>query len=162
MQADIDSRQNKEDIGRLYVSNDAGSMVPLSALVTVKPQIGARTINHYNLFRSASINGAASEGYSSSQAIAAMDGLAKETLPRGYNYEWTGNAYQEIKAGNVAPILFALAVIFAFLFLAAQYESFVMPSWCCWRCHWQFLERWWRNGCAVTTTTSMARLGWSC
>lgn len=127
LQADVDARQAEEDIGRLYVRNDSGGMVPLSALVTVHPEIGARTINHYNLFRSTTINGAAGQGYSSSQAIAAMDSLAKQVLPQGYTYEWTGNAYQELKAGNVAPILFALAVIFAFLFLAAQYESFVMP-----------------------------------
>ncbi|MEM9105631.1 MAG: efflux RND transporter permease subunit, partial [Pseudomonadota bacterium] len=127
IQADMSARQAEEDIGRVYVRNDSGTMVPLSALVTVVPEVGARTINHYNLFRSTSINGAAADGYSSSQAIAAMESLARETLPRGYNYEWTGNAYQEIKAGNVAPILFALAVIFAFLFLAAQYESFAMP-----------------------------------
>ena len=127
LQADVEARQAEEDIGRLYVRNDKGSMVPLSALVKVQPQIGARSINHYNLFRSTSISGAAGAGHSSSQAIAAMDTLAKQTLPRGYTYEWTGNAYQEIKAGNVAPILFALAVVFAFLFLAAQYESFVMP-----------------------------------
>ncbi|MEM6463158.1 MAG: multidrug efflux RND transporter permease subunit [Pseudomonadota bacterium] len=127
LQADTDARQAEEDIGRIYVRNTSGDMVPLSALVTLEPQIGARTINHYNLFRSATINGAAGQGYSSSQAIAAMEQLAAEILPRGYNFEWTGNAYQEIKAGNVAPVLFALAVIFAFLFLAAQYESFVMP-----------------------------------
>lgn len=127
LQADVDARQAEEDIGRLYVRNDQGSMVPLSALVTLQPQIGARSINHYNLFRSTSISGAAGVGHSSSQAITAMENLAKQTLPRGYTFEWTGNAYQEIKAGNVAPILFALAVVFAFLFLAAQYESFVMP-----------------------------------
>lgn len=127
LQADVDARQAEEDIGRLYVRNDNGKMVPLSALVQVRPQIGARTVNHYNLFRSTSISGAAGEGHSSSQAITAMNTLAKQTLPRGYTYEWTGNAYQETKAGNVAPILFALAVVFAFLFLAAQYESFVMP-----------------------------------
>ena len=127
LQADVDARQAEEDIGRLYVRNDSGGMVPLSALVTVHPEIGARTINHYNLFRSTSINGAPGQGYSSSQAITAMDSLSKQVLPQGYTYEWTGNAYQELKAGNVVPILFALAVIFAFLFLAAQYESFVMP-----------------------------------
>lgn len=127
LQADTDARLAEKDIGRLYVRNDSDGMVPLSALVTVRPDIGARTINHYNLFRSTSINGGPGQGYSSSQAIAAMNNLSKQILPQGYSFEWTGNAYQEIKAGNVAPILFALAVVFAFLFLAAQYESFVMP-----------------------------------
>lgn len=127
LQAEVDARQAEEDIGGLYVRNDDGGMVPLSTLVNIRPTIGARTINHYNLFRSASVNGAAGAGYSSSQAIDAMSNLANETLPRGYSFEWTGNAYQEIKTGNAAPILFALAVLFAFLFMAAQYESFIMP-----------------------------------
>jgi hydrophobe/amphiphile efflux-1 (HAE1) family protein len=127
LQAEVDARKAEEDIGGLYVRNDVGGMVPLSALVKIHPTIGARTINHYNLFRSASVNGAAGAGYSSSQAIDAMTNLATETLPRGYSFEWTGNAYQEIKTGNAAPILFALAVFFAFLFMAAQYESFIMP-----------------------------------
>ncbi|MEM1362207.1 MAG: multidrug efflux RND transporter permease subunit [Pseudomonadota bacterium] len=127
LQADLSARRFEDDIGRLYVRNDSDEMVPLSALVTIKPEIGARTINHYNLFRSTTINGAAAAGYSSSQAITAMEELAQQILPTGYTFEWTGNAYQEIKAGNVAPILFALAVVFAFLFLAAQYESFLMP-----------------------------------
>ncbi len=127
LQADVDARKAEEDVGRIYVSNDDGDMVPLSALVTLRPEIGARTINHYNLFRSTAINGAPGDGYSSSQAIAAMERLAEQILPQGYSYEWTGNAYQEIKAGNVAPIIFALAVVFAFLFLAAQYESWIMP-----------------------------------
>ncbi|MEP3277480.1 MAG: multidrug efflux RND transporter permease subunit [Stappiaceae bacterium] len=127
LQADIDARQAEEDIGRLYVRNASGAMVPLSTLVSVQPRIGARTINHYNLFRSTSINGAPGEGYSSSQAITSLTSLATQSLPQGYSFEWTGNAYQELKAGNVAPVLFALAIVFAFLFLAAQYESFVMP-----------------------------------
>ncbi len=127
LQADVDARQAEENVGQLYVSNEDGDMVPLSTLLTLKPELGARTINHYNLFRSTTINGAPGDGYSSSQAIAAMEEVAKQVLPRGYTYEWTGNAYQEIQAGNVAPIIFALAVLFAFLFLAAQYESWIMP-----------------------------------
>ncbi|MEM8728731.1 MAG: efflux RND transporter permease subunit, partial [Pseudomonadota bacterium] len=127
LQADVAARQAEEDIGRIYVRNSTDDMVPLSALVTLRPEVGARTISHYNLFRSTSINGAAAEGYSSSQALAALESLADQTLPRGYTYEWTGNAYQELKAGNAAPILFGLAVVFAFLFLAAQYESFLLP-----------------------------------
>ncbi len=127
LQADTDYRAVEEDIGRIYVSNDQGGMVPLSALVTLEPRIGARTINHYNLFRSADIEGGAGEGFSSSQAIQAMEELAAEILPSDMGYEWTGNAYQELKAGNVAPLVFALALVFVFLFLAAQYESWIMP-----------------------------------
>ncbi|MEM7171521.1 MAG: multidrug efflux RND transporter permease subunit [Pseudomonadota bacterium] len=127
LQADAHARAVKEDIGKIYVRNDQGGMVPLSALATVEAQIGARTINHYNLFRSASIDGGQAPGFSSSQAIAAMEELADEILPETMGYEWTGNAYQQLKAGNVAPLVFALALLFVFLFLAAQYESWIMP-----------------------------------
>ena len=127
LQADTDARQTEENIGQLYVRNESGDMVPLSALVTLYPEVGTRTIYHYNLFRAMDISGSPASGYSSSEAIAAMERVAEQTLPRGYTYEWTGNAYQELQAGNVAPLIFALAVVFAFLFMAAQYESWVMP-----------------------------------
>jgi HAE1 family hydrophobic/amphiphilic exporter-1 len=102
-------------------------MVPLSTLVTLHAEVGARNINHYNLFRSATINGGAAPGYSSDQAIGAMEALAAEVLPETMGFEWTGTAYQQIKAGNVAPYIFALALVFVFLLLAAQYESWTMP-----------------------------------
>jgi HAE1 family hydrophobic/amphiphilic exporter-1 len=102
-------------------------MVPLSTLVKVRPAVGPQTITHYNLFRTAEIDGAAAPGFSSGQAIEAMQRLAKEVLPEGMGYEWTGLAYQELKAGHQAPIIFALALACVFLFLAAQYESWLMP-----------------------------------
>ena len=127
LQAEGKNRKQIEDVSQIYVRNGAGDMVPLSSVVTVKPQVGARTIDHYNLYRSAAIMGAAAPGYSSNQAIQAMEDVADEVLPNNMGYEWTGTAYQQIKAGNVAPYIFGLALVFVFLFLAAQYESWTMP-----------------------------------
>ncbi len=127
MQADEDARSSRDDINRLYVRTSGGQMVPLSTLVDVRSVVGPQTITHYNLYRSAEIDGQAATGFSSGQAIKAMEVLAGEILPDGMGYEWTGIAYQEIKAGNLAPFIFALALVFVFLFLAALYESWIMP-----------------------------------
>lgn len=127
LQATEDFRSAPEDIGRLYVRTSAGDMVPLSALIKVRPVVGPQDITHYNLYRSAEIVGSAAPGVSSGEAIEAMERLAAETLPEGMGYEWTGIAYQELQSGHQAPLLFALALVVVFLFLAAQYESWSMP-----------------------------------
>jgi multidrug efflux pump subunit AcrB len=127
VQAKEDSRIDKTDISRLYVRSNAGQMVPLSALVQVNEIKGVQTVSHYNLYRAIEIDGSAAPGYSSGQAIKAMEEIADSILPEGYSYEWTGIAYQEIKAGALAGLVFLLAIVFVFLFLSAQYESFTMP-----------------------------------
>lgn len=127
VQAEGEVRRSQEDISRLYVRNRAGEMVPLGTLVSIRPQLGSRLISHYNLYRSAAINGHAAPGYSSGQAIAAMETLADRLLPEGYGYEWTGIVYQALKSQHQAPLIFAMALIFVFLFLAALYESWSMP-----------------------------------
>jgi len=127
LQAEADARATTEDISKIYVRNASGDMIPLSGLVTLHSEVGARNITHYNLFRSAAINGEPSPGYSSAQAIEAMEAVAAEVLANTMGFQWTGNAYQEIEAGNVLPYIFALALVFVFLFLAAQYESWSMP-----------------------------------
>ena len=127
LQAEKDYRAKREDISKLYVRASDGSMVPLSALVKVKQIRGVQSIKHYNLFRTVSLYGGNAPGYSTGQAIKAMEALSDENLNKQYGYDWTGTAYQEIKAGGMAPYIFSLALIFAFLFLAAQYESWVMP-----------------------------------
>jgi hydrophobe/amphiphile efflux-1 (HAE1) family protein len=127
LQATEDFRSSPEDIGRLYVRTSAGDMVPLSALIQVRPVVGPQSISHYNLYRSAEINGSAAPGVSAGRAIEAMEQLAAQTLPKGLGYEWTGIAFQELQSGQQAPLLFGLALIFVFLFLAAQYESWSMP-----------------------------------
>jgi HAE1 family hydrophobic/amphiphilic exporter-1 len=127
MQAEPGSRASAGDITRLYVRNSAGGMVPLSTLGTLKPTVGPEFISHYNAYGAALINGSPAPGFSSSQAIAAMQRVAASVLPADYAYEWTGITYQELKAGSVAILVFGGAMVFVFLFLAAQYESFSMP-----------------------------------
>ncbi|MCF8142617.1 MAG: multidrug efflux RND transporter permease subunit [Deltaproteobacteria bacterium] len=127
IQAEDEYRAKREDIAKLYVRAADGSMVPLSALIKVKQIRGVQSIKHYNLYRTVSLYGGNAPGYSSGQAIEAMEALSAKHLTSQYGYEWTGTAYQEIKAGGMAPYIFTLALIFAFLFLAAQYESWVMP-----------------------------------
>ena len=127
IQAEDSYRAKISDISRLYVRGETGGMVPLSTLINVEPIVGPETITHYNLYRSAEIDGDSAPGYSSGQAIKAMEELAEEILPEGMSYEWSGVSYQEIKAGNLAPLIFALSLVFVFLFLAALYESWAMP-----------------------------------
>jgi HAE1 family hydrophobic/amphiphilic exporter-1 len=127
VQAEKDARSDPTDLSRLYVRNNVGRMVPLSTLGSLQRTIGPDIVPHYNLYNTAKINGAAAPGYSSGQAIAAMQRAAANSLPRDFGYEWTGITYQELKAGSVAVIVFSLALVFVFLFLAAQYESWAMP-----------------------------------
>jgi hydrophobe/amphiphile efflux-1 (HAE1) family protein len=127
MQADDKARANSTGLSRLYVRNDGGGMVPLSTLGQLRPTVGPEFVSHYNIYGSALINGVPAEGYSSAQAIAAMQRAAATALPADFGYEWTGITYQQLKAGAVAGIVFTLAMVFVFLFLAAQYESWSMP-----------------------------------
>lgn len=127
VQADKQFRSNPQDIGRLYVRSAKGEMIPISNLVKITWTTGAQVINHYNLFRSIEINGTVAFGYSSGQAIKAMERLAAEVLPQTMGFEWSGISLEEISSGGQAPIIFGLGLIFVFLILAAQYENFVDP-----------------------------------
>ncbi len=127
LQADEDARATEGDIGRLRVRNQDGEMIELDAFITTKPMVGPYNIPHYNMYRSVAVNGANAPGYSSGQAIETMEELADTALPEGFGFEWTGLTYQQLKAGNVAPIAFGLSLAFVFLVLAALYESWVMP-----------------------------------
>lgn len=127
IQADAQFRSNPSDIGNLYVRSETGEMIPLDTLVSVSPTTGPQTINHYNLFRSIEINGSPAPGYSSGQAIAAMERVANEVLPNSMDFEWSGISLEELESGGQAPIIFGLGIIFVFLVLAAQYENFVDP-----------------------------------
>jgi HAE1 family hydrophobic/amphiphilic exporter-1 len=127
IQADKDARAGAADISRLYVRNASGGMVPLSTLGKLVPIVGPETVPHYNNNASALINGGAAPGFSSGQAVAAMERAAATALPKDFGYEWTGITYQELKAGSIASIVFGLAMVFVFLILAAQYESWAMP-----------------------------------
>ncbi|WP_158815330.1 efflux RND transporter permease subunit [Methylocapsa sp. S129] len=127
MQADKDARASATDISRLYVRNATGGMVPLNTLGQLRPIVGPETVPHYNNYGSALINGAAAPGFSSGQAVAAMQRAAATALPNDFGYEWTGITFQELKAGSIATVVFGLAIVFVFLILAAQYESWTMP-----------------------------------
>jgi len=127
LQADKDARATPSDLSRLYVRNATGGMVPLSTLGSLRAIAGPETVPHYNNYASALINGGAAPGYSSGQAVAAMERAAAAVLPRDFAFEWTGITFQELKAGSIATIVFALAIVFVFLILAAQYESWSMP-----------------------------------
>ncbi len=133
LQAEPAFRATPADVSRLYVrslpgpNGQAPQMVPLSTLVTVKPTTGPDTISHYNLYRAAEIAGDTAPGVSSGQAIQIMEELARQHLPAGMSYEWTGLAFQEKEAGSWAGIVFALSALFVFLVLAAQYESWLVP-----------------------------------
>jgi hydrophobe/amphiphile efflux-1 (HAE1) family protein len=127
IQAEKGSRSDIGDISHFYVRNSGGGMVPLGTLGQLRPIVGPEFISHYNIYGSALINGGPAQGFSSGQAIAAMQRAAAAALPSDFGFEWTGITYQELKAGSVAGIVFALALVFVFLFLAAQYESWSMP-----------------------------------
>jgi HAE1 family hydrophobic/amphiphilic exporter-1 len=127
MQADSDHRSSMDDLQRFHVRSSSGEMIPLSTLVTHEQIFEPDVAWRYNMYRSAVIQGQPAPGYSSGDAIAAMERVAAEVLPQGYQYEWTGMAYQEVLAGNQAIFAFALALIFIYLFMVAQYESWTIP-----------------------------------
>jgi multidrug efflux pump len=126
-QADSNFRLKPEDIGNLKTRNSSGEMVPLSTLVTVNDITGPDRVVRYNLFPAADISGSPAPGFSSGQAITLMEGILKDTLPPDMSYEWTDLTYQEILAGNTTLYIFPLCVLFVFLTLAAQYESWSLP-----------------------------------
>ncbi len=126
-QADAPYRLETEDIARLRTRSNSGAMVPLGSLTTFRTVAGPEFVSRYNLFPAAELNGNTGNGASTGQAIAAMERLSQETLPRGYSFEWTGLYYQQILAGDTAIYIFPLCVLFVFLTLAAMYESWSLP-----------------------------------
>ena len=126
VQADKQFRSEAKNMNQFYVRSDSGAMVPLDNLISVTQTTTPQVISHYNLFRSAEIDGSAAPGYSSGQAIAAMEDLAKK-MPQGFTYSWTGLSLEELQAGGTSLILFGLGTLVIYLTLSAQYESFVLP-----------------------------------
>ena len=127
VQADKQFRSHPQDIGQYYVRSDPGAMIPLDNLVSITQTSAPQVINHYNLFRSSEIDGSAAPGFSSGQAINAMQQLSAKTLPQGYTYEWSGISLEELASGSTTLILFGLGTLVVYLTLSAQYESFVLP-----------------------------------
>jgi hydrophobe/amphiphile efflux-1 (HAE1) family protein len=127
IQAEKEFRSDKSDIDKLFVKNQEGKMVPMSALIKVNEQLGPQNIAHYNLYRSIQINGSAAPGHSSGEAMAAMEEIADRVLPSAYGYDWSGMSFQEKLAGNGQVIVFVFVALVVFLVLAAQYESWILP-----------------------------------
>src|ERR1700741_1133700 len=127
LQGEGNERMKADDIKGYYVRNNDGTMVPLSALLTTKPITGPEYTNRFNLFRAAQVIGNAAPGYSSGQALAALDEVARTTLPPEMGYDWADLSYQETKASGSATTSFALSLVFVFLILAALYESWSLP-----------------------------------
>ncbi|TDO25137.1 efflux RND transporter permease subunit [Sediminibacterium goheungense] len=126
-QADSSYRSSIEQLGNYYVRNNQGGMIPVSSLVTTTVIENPALINHFNLYRSIDINGTPKPGFSSGQAIQAIQELAAKELPAGYGFEFTGMSREEIKAGGSSTYIFGISIVFVFLFLAALYESWSIP-----------------------------------
>jgi hydrophobe/amphiphile efflux-1 (HAE1) family protein len=127
VQGDALDRSDVSDIWRIYIRNSTGQMVPIRSIASAKIVTGPQVITRYNNYRSVTVNGSPAPGVSSGTAIAAMADISSKTLPSGYGFEWTGTAYQEQQASGQTGIILGLAVLFAYLFLVALYESWVIP-----------------------------------
>lgn len=120
-------RSKPQDILKLYVKNDRNEMIPVSSFMTLERTYGPEQLTRYNMYTSALINGEPAPGYSSGDAIKATEEVAREVLPRGYSYEWSGVSREEIKSGGQAITIFLICLFFVYLLLAAQYESYLIP-----------------------------------
>src|SRR5438046_3477360 len=127
VQAWPEFRRMPEDLSNLFVKNDKGEMVPYSSFMKIKKRQGLNEITRYNLYPSATIQGAPAPGYSSGQALKAIQEVAAEILPHGYGLGWEGLAYDESRKGNEAVYVFLIVVAFVYLVLVGQYESFLLP-----------------------------------
>lgn len=127
VQADAASRMTTEALRNYYAKNQTGAMVPLGTLTDIQPSVGPGIISLYNLYPSSNLNGIAAQGYSSGQAIATLETLAKQILPSGISFEWTSTAYQEKVAGKTSYLIFLLSLVLVYLILAGQYENWLTP-----------------------------------
>jgi HAE1 family hydrophobic/amphiphilic exporter-1 len=127
MQSEKPFRGSVDDIYKIYVKNSAGEMTPLSTIAQAYLDVGPRTLTRYNNYRAISINGGAAPGRGAGEAITAMQDVSAQTLPKGYTFDWTGQALEQIQSAGQTPIVLSLAVLFAYLFLVALYESWTVP-----------------------------------
>ncbi|MDJ1495254.1 efflux RND transporter permease subunit [Cytophagaceae bacterium DM2B3-1] len=127
VQAAPEYRRLPSDIMEMYVKNDHGEMVPFSAFMKIKKKQGANEINHYNMYNTAAVRGAPAKGYSSGEAIKAVQEVAAKTLPHGFDIDWAALSYDEVRRGNEAVVIFVIVLVFVYFVLAAQYESFIIP-----------------------------------
>ena len=127
MQADFAYRTDPESFKSIFVRNNKGEMVPANTIVTLRKAMGPEVVNRYNLYNAIAVNATPADGYSTGEAMQAMEATAAEHLPGNYSYEWTGMSLEERKSGNETILIFALSIIFVYFLLAAQYESYVLP-----------------------------------
>lgn len=127
VQALPEYRAHPDDLLKLYIKNDAGNMVPFSSFLTIEKVYGPEQVTRYNMYTSAMINGQPADGYSSGQAIEAIKQVAAQKLPKGFGYDWAGSSRDEANAGHQAIYIFLICLLFVYLLLAAQYESFLLP-----------------------------------
>ncbi|MBG6143580.1 HAE1 family hydrophobic/amphiphilic exporter-1 [Labrenzia sp. EL_142] len=127
IQAEGQYRDKIEDIGRLYVRSTDGTMVPLRSVLTTENVLGPQILTRYNMFRAAAVMADPAPGASTGVVINEVEGAAQEALPPGYSYEWTGTAQQQLGSGNIVMFILMLSILFTYLFLVAQYESWTMP-----------------------------------
>ncbi|HEV7349079.1 efflux RND transporter permease subunit [Telluribacter sp.] len=127
VQADPHYRLAPEDVNKMFVKNDRGEMIPISTFTRLERVYGPEQITRYNMYTSAMINGSPAAGYSSGDAIKAVEEVAREKLPKGFSYEWSGITREEILSGDQAIYIFIICLVFVYLLLAAQYESFLLP-----------------------------------
>jgi multidrug efflux pump len=125
---DASFRKTLGEIGDVYIKGSSGNMVPLSAIATIRTTVGPASVTRFDLFPAVEINGNPAPGASSGQSLTAMAQVATQNLPNAYTYAWSGMSYQEVQAGNWAPVAFVLALLFSYLFLVAQYESWTIPA----------------------------------
>jgi HAE1 family hydrophobic/amphiphilic exporter-1 len=127
VQADQKNRMNSSDLNKFYVRTGTGQMISLDNVVKIEESSGPQVINHYNLFRSAEIDGQPKPGVSSGESLTAMENLAKKVMIQGMAFEWTGLSLEEIESGGKAIVIFGLGILVVYLTLSAQYESFALP-----------------------------------
>jgi len=127
MQAEPEARMDPSSLEEVFVKNGAGEMVPMNSLVSLKRVYGAQTVDHFNLFNSLTVNASVAPGFSTGQAIEAVREVAAVTLPPGYSYDWDGVSREEVESGGQSVYIFILSLVFVYLLLSAQYESYLLP-----------------------------------
>ncbi len=127
VQSDFDFRKDPESFNSIFVRNDQGKMVPISTILTLEKIVGPETITRYNLYNAITVNAEPAPGYSTGDAMEAIQRHAEEKLPGNFGYEWTGMSYEESQSGSQTILIFALSILFVYFLLAAQYESYILP-----------------------------------
>jgi multidrug efflux pump subunit AcrB len=127
LQAEAEDRRDVSALWNIFIRSAQGTMVPLQSIATARTITGPQVVTRYNNYRSVTINGSAAPGVATGSALEAMTKISSTTLPSGYSFEWTGTAFQEQRASGQTGIVLGLAVLFAFLFLVALYESWIIP-----------------------------------